>query len=193
MKNIIENFKIEKLNNPKFIKTGLARYKQNGISKKWEIVEAHDSVAVLIYHKEHKSFILVKQFRPAVYMSSRKSGLTIELCAGIVDKEDLSLVEIASEEITEECGYLVPPNKIERIIEVNSAVGFAGSKQTLFYTEVDETMHIGSGGGIDNELIEVVEIPITNVRKFIYDESIAKTTGLLFALMWWIDRYHNDE
>jgi len=114
-------------------------------------------------------------------------GLTVELCAGIVDK-DLSLVEIASEEITEECGYLVPIEQIERITEVNSAVGFAGSKQTLFYAEVDESMHVSDGGGIDTELIEVVEIPTDKVREFIYDETIAKTTGLLFALMWWLDK-----
>jgi len=186
MKNIIEDFELHELKNPKFIEAGLVTYKQNGIPKTWEVVKAHDSVAILIYHKEHNSFVLVKQFRPAVYMKN-KNGLTVELCAGIVDK-DLSLVEIASEEITEECGYLVPIEQIERITEVNSAVGFAGSKQTLFYAEVDESMHVSAGGGVDAELIEVVEIPTDKVREFIYDETIAKTTGLLFALMWWLDK-----
>ncbi|NOZ90126.1 MAG: NUDIX hydrolase [Epsilonproteobacteria bacterium] len=185
MENKIEEFKLNELKNPKFIEAVLVSYKQNGIPKTWEVVKAHDSVAILIYHKEHDSFVLVKQFRPAVYMSNG-DGLTVELCAGIVDK-DLSLVEIASEEITEECGYLVPIDKIERITQVNSAVGFAGSRQTLFYTEVDESMRVSQGGGIDAELIEVIEIPTNKVREFIFDESIAKTTGLLFALMWWID------
>ncbi len=186
MENKIEEFKLYKLENPKFIEAVLVSYKQNGIQKRWEAVKAHDSVAILIYHKEHNSFVFVKQFRPAVYMNDG-NGLTVELCAGIVDK-NLSLVEIASEEITEECGYLVPIDKIERITQVNSAVGFAGSKQTLFYTEVDESMRVSQGGGVDAELIEVVEIPASEIREFIYDESIAKTTGLLFALMWWLDR-----
>lgn len=186
MENRIEDFNLQELENPKFIEAGLVTYKQNGIPKSWEVVQAHDSVAILIYHKEHNSFVLVKQFRPAVYMGNG-DGLTVELCAGIVDK-DLSLVEIASEEITEECGYLVPIEQIERITEVNSAVGFAGSKQTLFYTEIDESMRVSSGGGVDAELIEVIEIPTDKVREFIYDETIAKTTGLLFAFMWWIDR-----
>ncbi len=186
MENKIEEFKLYKLENPKFIEAVLVSYKQNGIQKRWEAVKAHDSVAILIYHKEHNSFVFVKQFRPAVYMNDG-NGLTVELCAGIVDK-NLSLVEIASEEIIEECGYLVPIDKIERITQVNSAVGFAGSKQTLFYTEVDESMRVSQGGGVDAELIEVVEIPASEIREFIYDESIAKTTGLLFALMWWLDR-----
>jgi UDP-sugar diphosphatase len=80
----IENFEICELKNPKFIQTGLVKYKQNGIDKTWEVVKAHDSVAILIYHKEKDSFILVKQFRPAVYMGNLDSGITIELCAGDV-------------------------------------------------------------------------------------------------------------
>ncbi len=189
MENIIEDFRLSELKEPKFIQANLVNYKQNGVAKRWEVVKAHDSVAILIYHKEHNSFVLVKQFRPAVYMKNG-NGLTVEMCAGIVDKK-LSLKEIASEEIIEECGYSVDISSMERIIAVNSAVGFAGSKQTIFYVEVDESMRISSGGGVDSELIEVIEIPIDEVREFIYNENIAKTTGLLFAIFWWLDRFKN--
>ncbi len=89
MKNIIEDFEIEDLKNPKFINAKLVKFKQNGVLKSWEVVEAYDSVAILIYHREKSAFILVKQFRPAVYMKN-EDGLTVELCAGIVDK-NLSL------------------------------------------------------------------------------------------------------
>jgi UDP-sugar diphosphatase len=190
MENRIEDFSVEELVNPKFINAKLVKFRQNGILKSWEVVEAFDSVAILIYHKEKRAFILVKQFRPAVYMKNR-DGMTVELCAGIVDK-DLSLEEIAKEEVLEECGYLVSTSNIEKITSVNSAVGFAGSKQTIFYVEVDETLHVGSGGGIENELIEVIELPVDEVKEFIYNEDITKTTGLLFAIMWWLDRngYH---
>nr|CAD7447616.1 unnamed protein product [Timema bartmani] len=43
-----------------------------------------------------------------------KLGITIELCAGIVDKE-IPLEEIASIEVLEECGYDVPASKLETI------------------------------------------------------------------------------
>ena len=186
MENRIEDFKHQELIDPKFIKAGLVTYKQNGIPKSWEVVKAHDSVAILIYHRKHQSFVLVKQFRPAVYMGGKQDGLTVELCAGIVDKP-LSLVEIAKEEILEECGFSVTSNSIERITLVNNAVGFAGSKQTIFYVEVDESMRVSEGGGIETELIEVIELSIFKAKDFIYDESIAKTTGLIFAFMWWFD------
>lgn len=43
------------------------------------------------------------------------AGITYELCAGLVDKPDLSLEEIARQEVLEECGYDVPASKLKRI------------------------------------------------------------------------------
>lgn len=186
MANQIKHFKLQPLVNAKFISTSFATYEQDGIKKSWEIVEAHDSVAILIYHKEKKAFILVKQFRPAVYLNN-DNGMTVELCAGIVDKK-LSLEEIAKEEIEEECGYDVPLHNIERITAFHTSVGFAGSKQTLYFAQVDESMKVSEGGGVDHEQIEVEYLPIDKAKKLIYDESIAKTPGLMFAFMWWLEK-----
>lgn len=44
------------------------------------------------------------------------AGVTYELCAGIVDKPGLSLEEIASEEVLEECGYEVPATSLKRVV-----------------------------------------------------------------------------
>jgi len=190
MENNIENFALHPLVDPKFISTSLARYEQNGIHKSWEIVQAHDSVSILIYHTEHQKFILVKQFRPAVYVNN-KEGMSIELCAGIVDKE-LTLQQIAQEEIEEECGYEVPLENLEKITSFYTSVGFAGSKQTLYYAEVDERMKVSDGGGIDGELIEVIELSMENAEDLIYDETIVKTPGLMFSFMWWFSRRKNE-
>lgn len=181
----IKHFKLQPLEDAKFIATSLATYEQEGIKKSWEIVQAHDSVAILIYHKQQESFVLVKQFRPAVYLNNQM-GMTVELCAGIVDKE-LSLEEIAKEEIEEECGYAVPLQSIERITSFHTSVGFAGSKQTLYFVEVDDSMKVSEGGGVDHEQIEVVYLPVDQAKTMIYDENIAKTPGLMFAFMWWLE------
>ncbi|GIU00969.1 NUDIX domain-containing protein [Sulfurovum sp. TSL6] len=186
MEKRIKHFKLQPLVNAKFISTAFATYEQEGIQKSWEIVEAHDSVAILLYHKEKRSFVLVRQFRPAVYLNN-DIGMTIELCAGIVDKE-LSLAEIAKEEVEEECGYDIPLQNIERITSFHTSVGFAGSKQTLYFAELDESMKVSEGGGVDHEQIEVVYLPIEEAKKLLYDESIAKTPGLMFAFMWWFEK-----
>ena len=187
MQNRIEHFTLKPLEEPKFISAALATYEQNGTPKSWEVVKAHDSVAILIYYSQKDAFILVQQFRPAVYINNH-DGLTVELCAGIVDK-DLSLEEIAREEIEEECGYAVPLEKIEKITSFYTSVGFAGISQTLYYAEVDESMKVSEGGGVDAEEIEVVLLPVKEAKAMIFDESIAKTPGLMFAFMWWEQKY----
>ena len=183
MHSEISDFKLNPLTDPKFISTALATYRQNGIAKDWEVVQAHDSVAILIYHKEKKSFVLVKQFRPAVYVNNHE-GMSVELCAGIVDKE-MSLQQIAQEEIEEECGYAVPLEKVEKITSFYTSVGFAGSKQTLYYAEVTEAMKVSEGGGVDDELIEVIYLPVAEAEALIVDESVVKTPGLMFSFVWW--------
>ena len=181
----LKHFKLNPLVNAKFINTSLATYEQNGIKKSWEIVEAHDSVAILIYHKEKDAFVLVEQFRPAVYLNNNL-GITIELCAGIVDK-DLSLAQIAKEEIEEECGFDVDLEEIEKVTSFHTSVGFAGSKQVLYYAEVNDSMKVSEGGGVDAEMIEVVYLPVKEAKALMYDETMAKTPGLLFAFMWWFN------
>lgn len=189
MQHTIEEFTLEPLEHSEYISTSRATFKQNGVKRDWEIVQAHDSVAILLYHAERNAFVLVKQFRPAVYLNNQ-NGTTIELCAGIVDKE-LSLEKIAQEEIEEECGFAVSIDKIERITGFHTSVGFAGSKQVLYYAEIDESMKVNEGGGVDDEQIEVVYLPILEAKDFIYDEEIAKTPGLMFAFMWWFDKIRN--
>ncbi|XP_013038524.1 uridine diphosphate glucose pyrophosphatase NUDT14 isoform X3 [Anser cygnoides] len=174
-------------------------------------MRTHDSVSILIFNTSRQCFVVVKQFRPAVYMCELERhrpqlfenqdkeslsrvedplpavvGVTYELCAGIVDKPDLSLEEIACEEILEECGYRVPVTNLRKITSYRSGVGVTGSRQTLFYAEVTDQMRTAEGGGQpeEGELIEVVEIPLEDSMKFAYDETFPKTMGVIFSFMW---------
>jgi UDP-sugar diphosphatase len=106
----------------------------------------------------------------------------------LIDK-DKSLKQIVKEEIYEECGYDVELENIEQITSFNTAVGFAGGRQTLFFATVDEENHKGDGGGIDDEQIEVVYLPLKDAREFMYDTNYIKTPGLLFGFMWFFDKF----
>jgi UDP-sugar diphosphatase len=170
---------------PKFVKPKRIHYKQKGKQRSWEILEVHDSVAILLYHKDKDAFILVKQFRPAIYLKNQ-NGYTYELCAGIVDKK-ASLKQIALEEIYEECGYKVKLDEIEEITSFYTSVGFAGGKQTLYFCEVGEQHKEHEGGGLEDEDIEVIYLHLSDAKRFIYDTSRVKTPGLTFAFMWYFD------
>ena len=175
------------LRNPKFITPVRINYTQNGKEKSWEAIRSHNSVAVLLYHKEKDAFLLVKQLRVTTMLNNAaEEGYTIELCAGIVDK-DLPLVQIAKEEILEECGYDVDPKLIQKVTSYYTSVGFSGAKQTMFYAEIDESMRVGEGGGIEDEEIEPLFLPLEDAKDFMFDESYKKTPGLMMAFYWFFD------
>ena len=189
MNNKIEEFNTSNLTDTKYVHPVKITYKQNGAKKSWEAVKSFDSVAILLYHEEKESFLLVKQFRAPVYLNDKTKLCTYELCAGIVDKE-LTLENIVREEIDEECGFDVPLKSIERITSFYTNVGVSGGCQTLFYAKIDESMKIHSGGGIQDEQIELMYLPIKEYEEFMFDETKAKTPGLMFSFMWFMkNRY----
>lgn len=161
---------------------------QNGKKKRWDIVDTHDSVAILLFHPKKDSFVFVKQFRPSIYLKNG-DGFTYELCAGLMDK-GVSPAQTAIEEIEEETGYEVSLEQLEKISSFYTAVGFAGGRQTLFFALVDDSMKKHKGGGTNLEDIEVIYLPRKDTKQFMFNENIATTSGLMFALMWF---FHSKE
>ncbi|WP_323669084.1 NUDIX hydrolase [Aliarcobacter butzleri] len=185
MTNIIENLEISTLEDTKFIKPLKVTFNLNGKRKTWEAVRSHDSVSILLYHTQKNAILLVKQFRVPVYLNDKSQTFTYELCAGLVDKEK-SLEEIAIEEIDEECGYEVNKKDIQKVTSFFTNVGISGAKQHLYFAKIDESMKIHDGGGVNDEQIELHFLPINSIDEFIFDESKAKTPGLIFSLYWFL-------
>lgn len=179
------------------------QYVQNGVSKIWDLVKSHGSVAVIIFNVSRNVLICVKQFRPGVYISSipdcdktelidtnkypPELGITLEFCSGLNDKKK-TLEQIATEEILEECGYQVNPSKLEKIQSLRCAVGISGNVQTLYYVEVDDSMKASEGGGVDTELIEVTELSLDQGRQILASASPNSPGEFLYGLLWF---YHN--
>ncbi|WP_457607003.1 NUDIX domain-containing protein [Nitratifractor sp.] len=186
----IENFRLEPLGEGRFIRPYLAHYRQNGEERSWEILKAGDSVAILLWHRERERFVMVRQFRPPVYLHNG-DGMTVELCAGLLDKGGFSPETVAVEEVEEECGYRIAESDLQKITSFYTSVGFAGSRQILYYAELTGAMRVGSGGGLreDGEQIEVLEYSREEVRSLMADETVARTPGLLYALCWWFEKY----
>ncbi|AII14774.1 nudix-type nucleoside diphosphatase [Campylobacter iguaniorum] len=190
MDTIIKNLKIVPLEKSKFVKPFSILYTQDGKEKKWDCVEAHDSVSCVMYHKEFDSFLFVKQFRPSLWYYQKKNdicsdepGFTYELCAGILDK-GLSPEDTVVEEILEETGY--EATVVKKITSSYTALGFGANRQTVFYTIIDESMKKTAGGGVDDERIELVFVKKDEILEFIYDETKVKAPNLQFALLWFL-------
>ncbi|XP_065366198.1 uridine diphosphate glucose pyrophosphatase NUDT14-like [Calliphora vicina] len=178
-------------------------YVQNGQEKNWDLMKVHDSVSIILFNTSRQKLIFVKQFRPAVFHGIVTTdggdisnvdlakyppslGVTMELCAGIVDK-DKSWQEIAREEILEECGYDVPVERVQEVMTYRSGVGSQGSKQKMYYCEVTDADKCSSGGGVDDELIDVVECSIEEARKMVQQGSENNSPpSCLLGVMWFL-------
>lgn len=177
-------------------------FKQNGKEKNWDLLKVHDSVAILIFNLTRKKVVLVKQFRPAVYYGviaekgdinnidyqkfPPKLGISLELCAGIIDKK-LSVKEIAKEEVLEECGYNVALEKLEEVLIYRSGVGASSALQTMYYCEVTDDEKVETGGGVDDELIEIVEYSIEDIENMVKPgNNLMSPPSFLFGIMWFL-------
>jgi len=147
--------------------------------------------------------VVVKQFRPAVYYGQIQedfnengsidvakfppsNAITMELCAGIVDK-DLPLAEVAREEVLEECGYDVPVDRIELVMTYRSGVGTTGSQQTLYYCEVNDSDHTSAGGGVHDEMIDVIELSIDEAWQLVKQGAThTSPPSFLFGVLWFL-------
>ncbi|CAH0560974.1 unnamed protein product [Brassicogethes aeneus] len=184
-----------------YLKPYTMHFTQNGTKRTWDLLRVHDSVAILIFNVTRNKLVFVKQFRPAVYFGSipeqesqgdidvqkypAEIGATIELCAGIVDKA-LPLEDIACEEVFEECGYHVKPSMLEKISSYRSGVGSQGSLQTAYYCEVTDDMRVSSGGGVDDEIIEVIEMSVDEMKEYISGHNIKSPPSFMFGMYWFL-------
>lgn len=186
-----------------YIKPKAVLYDFNGKQRRWDVVESHASVGVVLYHRDLQAWLLVRQFRPPVYASRLRaakaaglpapgflSGFTYELCAGLIDKSGKSVAEICKEEIMEECGFDVPLESISEIATAHSAIGTQGAEHVVFYAEVDASMQREAGGGLlsHGECIEVLALPVEHTQAFVVDNSLPKSAGLMFGLIWSLNK-----
>ena len=198
----------------KYVKPVRMQFTLNGRTRAWDCLKAHDSVASVIYNKSKNKLIYVKQFRPAVYLSTLtknmsdlsefdptklqtpvndKVGYTLELCAGLADKEGMTPQQVMREEIVEETGYDVPLESVKFICSFRGSTGLSGTLMNLFFTEVTDEQKLAGGGGVDDEAIEVMELDVEEARKAIYcrdeDAPFSRPPAMLFGTTWFLYEY----
>ena len=51
-------------------------------------------------------------------------------------------------QVREECGYEISPDAVHWVTQYVGAVGTSGAKHDCYYAEVDESMRVSEGGGL---------------------------------------------
>ncbi len=144
--------------------------------------EAYDrgnGAAILLYNKEQQSVILTRQFRLPTYINGNETGMMIEVCAGLLDKDNAE--DCIRRETEEETGYQI--SDIKKVFEVYMSPGSVTEILYLFIAEYSADMKIASGGGLEEEQenIEVLEMSISDALEKVSNGEIkdAKTIMLL--------------
>lgn len=144
-----------------------------------EVYDRGNGAGILLYNTTKKTVILTRQFRLPTYMNGNKTGMMIEVCAGLLDKDNAEQAIIRETE--EETGYRL--QKVEKVIETYMSPGSVTEILYLFVGEYDESMKVSSGGGLDaeQENIEVLEYTFDEAYTMIESGEItdAKTILLL--------------
>ena len=144
--------------------------------------EAYDrgnGATILLYNKEQKTVILTRQFRLPTYVNGNGSGMLIEACAGLLDKDHPE--ECIRRETEEETGYKV--SDVRKIFEAYMSPGSVTEMLYFFIAEYSKEMKVTEGGGLDHEEenIEVLELTIDLAMEMIESGEIkdGKTIMLL--------------
>jgi len=132
-----------------------------------------------MYNKTTKNIILIKQFRLPSYLNGNKTGLLIETCAGLLDKDDPETC--IKKEIFEETGYQI--EKVTKVFEAYMTPGAVTEQIHCFIAEYTDVMRIEQGGGLESEQedIEVLEMSFSKAIDLLNEGEItdAKTIMLL--------------
>lgn len=144
--------------------------------------EAYDrgnGATILLYNTEKKTVILTRQFRIPTYVNGNESGMLIECCGGLLDKDNAE--DCIRRETEEETGYQV--SNIKKVFEAYMSPGSVTELLYFFIAEYTSDMKVSDGGGLDHEHedIEVLELPFTQARQMMNTGEIkdGKTIMLL--------------
>src|SRR6186713_1639060 len=110
--------------------------------------EAYDrgnGATILLYNKEQKTVILTRQFRLPTFVNGNESGMLIEACAGLLDKDNAE--DCIKRETEEETGYKI--FDVKKIFEAYMSPGSVTEILYFFVAEYSKAMKVGDGGGIE--------------------------------------------
>jgi len=130
------------------------------------VFERGDAVGVLLFNVERQSVVLVEQFRLPALIGRRRddassdNGWLLEAVAGMVghgERPDAA----ALREVFEETGYRL--RELTPIGRFFSSPGGTSERIFLYFAEVAEADRAGAGGGIGDEDVRIVDMPVADL------------------------------
>ncbi|MFU0885444.1 GDP-mannose pyrophosphatase NudK [Kluyvera sichuanensis] len=147
------------------------------VQHKREVYDRGNGATVLLYNRQKQSVVLVRQFRVATWVNGNIDGMLIETCAGLLDDDEPEAC--IRKEAIEETGYQV--SNVRKVFQLYMSPGGVTEIVHFFIAEYDERLRQNDGGGVEDEDIDVLELPFTQAIEMIRRGEICdgKTVILL--------------
>lgn len=158
----------------------LYRNEAEAIRHKREVYDRGNGATMLLYNRDKKTVVLTRQFRVATWVNGNPDGMLIEACAGLLDADEPEVC--ARKEAIEETGYEV--GEVEKVFELYMSPGGVTELIHFYMAEYSDAQRDNAGGGIDDEDIDVLEIPFRQALEMVASGEIrdGKTVILLQQL-----------
>ena len=145
-----------------------------------EVYERRNAAAILLYNKAKQTIILTEQFRLPTYLNGNESGMLVEACAGLLEKDEHPADAIVRE-VQEETGYVIP--KAEKVLEAYSSAGGLTELIYCYIAGYTDELKKGPGGGLEEEgeNVKVKEMKFSDALEWVFSGQIrdAKTIMLI--------------
>lgn len=158
----------------------LYRNEAEAIRHKREVYDRGNGATMLLYNRDKNTVVLTRQFRVATWVNGNADGMLIETCAGLLDADEPEVC--ARKEAIEETGYEV--GEVEKVFELYMSPGGVTELIHFYMAEYSDAQRENAGGGIDDEDIDVLELPFTRAMEMVSTGEIrdGKTVILLQQL-----------
>ncbi|WP_432700012.1 GDP-mannose pyrophosphatase NudK [Kluyvera cryocrescens] len=147
------------------------------VQHKREVYDRGNGATVLLYNSQKQSVVLVRQFRVATWVNGNADGMLIETCAGLLDDDEPE--DCIRKEAIEETGYQV--KNVRKVFQLYMSPGGVTEIVHFFIAEYDDSLRENEGGGVEDEAIDVLELPFSQALTMIRQGQICdgKTVILL--------------
>ena len=146
----------------------LTRKNGDVIQHKREVYDRGNGATILLYNRDKRSVVLIRQFRVATWVNGNPDGRLIETCAGLLDNDEPEVC--IRKEAIEETGYQV--GEVQKLFELYMSPGGVTEIVHFFIAEYDDNARANDGGGVEDEDIEVLELPFARALEMVSNGEI---------------------
>ena len=146
----------------------LTRSDGSVVRHKREVYDRGNGATILLYNRHKQTVVLVRQFRIATWVNGNEDGMLIESCAGVLDSDEPEAC--VRKEAIEETGFEV--GEVRKLFELFMSPGGVTELIHFFIAEYNDTQRANGGGGVDDEDIEVLELPYNRALEMMANGEI---------------------